>query len=312
MLLDDEQERPAAGGQRRRRRLGSRAEDALGGILAQRRGRGGGGFVAALALGRSVDQDDFSGEAGRMSPLAGSGAMMQMLAGTSGYSYKEWLGHFYPEKLPADEMLHYYSRKLPTVEINNTFYRMPAETLLERWAGEVPENFTFTLKAPRRITHLKQLKEVQSDVSEFVRRAGVLGDKLGVLLFQLPPFLRKDVPRLRDFLAALPEGRRAAVEFRHASWQDEEVYETLRARSAILCIADTDEATTPWVCTSDWAYLRLRRVQYEESDLRAWIERLGGQKLERAFVYFKHEDEGFAARFATQLLDLWRGAHGPA
>jgi uncharacterized protein YecE (DUF72 family) len=238
--------------------------------------------------------------------------MMQMLAGTSGYSYKEWLGHFYPEKLPADEMLGYYARQLPTVEINNTFYRMPAEALLERWAREVPEGFSFTLKAPRRITHMKQLKEVGSDVSEFVRRAASLGDKLGVLLFQLPPFLRKDLPRLRDFLAALPEGRHAAVEFRHASWLDEEVYETLRAHSAILCVADTEETTTPWVCTSDWAYLRLRRPLYEERDLRVWIERLSGQSLERAYVYFKHEDAGLAARFAGQLTELWRAAGGPA
>jgi uncharacterized protein YecE (DUF72 family) len=238
--------------------------------------------------------------------------MMQMLAGTSGYSYKEWIGPFYPEKTPAQAMLRYYAERFPTVEINNTFYRMPAEALLSRWAEEVPETFRFTLKAPQRITHVKRLLETAPDVAEFSRRADVLGEKLGILLFQLPPFLRKDLPRLRDFLAGLPPGRRVAVEFRHASWQDEEVYETLRGGAASLCIADTDEGTTPWVCTSDVAYLRLRRTRYDDSDLRAWLDRLGAQPLERAYVYFKHEDEGLATRFAARLTDLWRSAGGPA
>src|SRR5882672_5790905 len=166
---------------------------------------------------------------------------MRLLAGTSGFSYKEWLGHFYPEKLPAAEMLRYYAGRFSTVEINNTFYRMPAETMLARWSEEVPENFSFTLKAPRRITHEKRLREAEPDVTEFLRRAGALGDKLGVVLFQLPPFLKKDLPRLRDFLAVLPSGRRVAFEFRNESWQDDEVYEALRARGAMLCVTDTDE-----------------------------------------------------------------------
>ena len=234
-----------------------------------------------------------------------------MLAGTSGYSYKEWSGHFYPEKLPPQAMLHYYAERFPTVEINNTFYRMPAPSLLERWAQEVPEGFAFTLKAPRRITHMKQLKEVGADVAEFTRRAGVLGDKLGMLLFQLPPYLKKDLTRLRNLFAALPPGRRAAVEFRHDSWRDDEVYETLRANAGILCVADNDEGDSPFVCTSDIAYLRLRRTHYDESELRAWIERLGAQPLDRAYVYFKHE-EGLATRFADQLTRLWRAMRGPA
>jgi len=237
---------------------------------------------------------------------------MEMLAGTSGYSYKEWLGHFYPEKLPANAMLRYYAERFRTVEINNTFYRMPAESMLERWAQEVPEGFAFTLKAPRRITHEKRLKDAESDVAEFTRRAAVLGDKLGVLLFQLPPFLRKDLPRLRDFLGALPSGQRVAVEFRHDSWQDDEVYETLRARAAMLCVTDTDEGDSPFVCTSDCTYLRLRRTRYDDSDLRVWVDRIAAQPLVHAYVYFKHEDEALATRFARLLEELWRAARGSA
>ena len=230
---------------------------------------------------------------------------MRMLTGTSGYSYKEWVSHFYPEKTPASAMLRYYAERFPTVEINNTFYRMPDTSLLERWAQEVPEGFAFTLKAPQRITHIKRLKDAASDVAEFTRRAAVLGDKLGMLLFQLPPSLRKDLPRLRDFLGALPPERRVAVEFRHDSWHDDEVYETLRARGAALCVMEDDEEASPFVVTSEDAYLRLRRTQYTEDDLRAWADRIAAQPLERAWVYFKHEDEALAPRFARQLAELW-------
>ncbi len=232
---------------------------------------------------------------------------MLMLAGTSGYSYKEWLGSFYPEKLPAKEMLRYYAGHFPTVEINNTFYRMPAESMLAGWAKEVPDPFTFTLKAPQRITHQKRLREAEQDVAEFLRRSAALGEKLGVILFQLPPFLRKDLPRLRDFLAALPPERRVTMEFRHDSWQDEEVYACLRERGAALCVADTDEGDTPFVCTSDLGYLRLRRTNYDDKDLAAWAERIRAQPLARACVYFKHEDEALGTRFARRFAELWQG-----
>jgi uncharacterized protein YecE (DUF72 family) len=233
---------------------------------------------------------------------------MELLAGTSGYSYKEWLGRFYPDKLPADEMLRYYAGHFRTVEINNTFYRMPAEAMLARWAGEVPDNFAFTLKAPRRITHDKRLREVEPDVTEFVRRAQALGEKLGVLLFQLPPYLKKDLARLRDFLALVPTGNRVAMEFRNDTWQDEEVYETLRARCALLCVTDTDEGDTPFVATSDQGYIRLRRTHYDDGDLGAWVERIRTQPLARAYVYFMHEDEALGTRFAARLLELWRAS----
>lgn len=231
---------------------------------------------------------------------------MQMLAGTSGFSFKEWLGPFYPDKLSPNAMLAYYAERLATVEINNTFYRMPAETMLSRWRDEVPAQFKFALKAPRRITHDKRLREAEGEVSELLRRAGTLGDKLGALLFQLPPYLRKDLPRLRDFLAVLPPGTPAAFEFRHASWQDDEVYAALREHGAMLCVADTDEGDTPFVATADCAYVRLRRTHYDDDDLRLWAERIAAQRLARTYVYFMHEDEALGTRFALRLADWWR------
>jgi uncharacterized protein YecE (DUF72 family) len=231
---------------------------------------------------------------------------MQLLAGTSGYSYKEWLGHFYPEKLPASEMLHYYAERFPTVEINNTFYRMPAESMLAQWIEQVPDHFLFTLKAPRRITHENRLRDSEANVAEFLRRADVLGSKLGVLLFQLPPYLKKDLPRLLDFLALLPSGKPVAFEFRNATWQDDEVYDALKSRAAILCVTDTDEGDTPFVATADCGYVRLRRTHYDDGELRAWAEQIAAKALPRTYVYFMHEDEALGTKFADRLLKLWR------
>lgn len=230
---------------------------------------------------------------------------MRMLAGTSGYSYKEWVGAFYPEKTPAAAMLRFYAGRFPTVEINNTFYRMPAEELLQAWAGEVPETFRFTLKAPRRLTHIRRLKDVGADAAEFIRRASTLKDRLGLLLFQLPPNLRKDLPRLRDFLAGLPEGTRIALEFRHDSWNDDEVYAALREHAAAVCVAEDDDGAWPFVCTAPEVYLRLRKTQYSDDELKAWVDRLRAAPIERAWVYFKHEDEAFAPRFAARFTELW-------
>jgi uncharacterized protein YecE (DUF72 family) len=231
---------------------------------------------------------------------------MQVLAGTSGYSFKEWCGYFYPEKLPADAMLRYYAERLGTVEINNTFYRMPSETVLARWATEVPTHFAFTLKAPQRITHDKRLVEAGPDATEFLRRAATLKDKLGALLFQLPPYLKKDLPRLTDFLEQLPAGPHVAFEFRHVSWQSDDVYEALRSHDAMLCVTDTDKGDTPFVATSDQGYLRLRRTHYDDADLRAWLDRIADQPLTRVYVYFMHEDEALGTRFAQRLMELWR------
>jgi uncharacterized protein YecE (DUF72 family) len=229
----------------------------------------------------------------------------RLSVGTSGFSYKEWLGKFYPEKLPADRMLAYYAQHFDTVEINNTFYRMPAEAMLARWAAEVPPGFEFTLKAPRRITHEKRLRDAEGDVAELCRRASALGDRMGVLLFQTPPFLKKDLPRLTDFLALLPDATRAAFEFRNESWRSDDVYDALRERGAMLCVTDTDEGETPFVATTDRGYLRLRRTHYDDAELAAWAERIAAQPLERAHVYFMHEDDALGTRFAQRLKALW-------
>jgi len=238
---------------------------------------------------------------------------MEVLAGTSGYSYKEWKGNFYPEKLAADAMLRYYAERFPTVEINNTFYRMPGEGMLARWAAEVPERFEFTLKAPRRITHDKRLREVDQDVGELLRRAAALGSKLGPVLFQLPPSLKKDLAVLGDFLGTIPPGRQIACEFRHPTWQDEAVYDTLRAHNAMLCAADVDEGESPpLVATAKSGYLRLRRVAYSDAELRAWVKQIAAQPWERAYVYFKHEDEGLGPKFAARFSELWQASRDKA
>jgi len=229
---------------------------------------------------------------------------MRLLAGTSGFGYKEWKGSFYPADLPAARMLGYYASRLPAVEINNTFYQMPRRELLEKWAAEVPETFTFALKAPQRITHRKRLRAAGEDVAYFFAAAAVLGPRLGATLFQLPPHLRKDLPLLQEFLAALPAEQRAAFEFRHASWFDDEVYDALRARGVALCLSDVDEEgrPAPLVPTAGWGYLRLRRPDYGDAELSTWAERLRAQPWSDAFVFFKHEEKGKAAAMATALL----------
>ena len=240
---------------------------------------------------------------------------MRCCVGTSGYSYKEWKGSFYPKDLPNAGMLAHYAQRLGTVEINNTFYRMPSRTVLERWTQEVPDGFCFVLKATQRITHQKRLSAAAApDVSYFFDVASALGPRLGPVLFQLPPFLKKDAARLRDFLALLPEGRRAAFEFRHPTWFDEEVYEALRSRGAALCSSDTDESGkegAPVVPTAAWGYLRLRRADYGDADLAAWAERVRAQPWEEAFVFFKHEDEGRAPAQAARFLAHLREEAAP-
>ena len=230
---------------------------------------------------------------------------MNLYVGTSGYSYKEWKGKFYPEDLPEKQMLHFYGERFGTVEINNTFYRMPKPELVESWANEVPASFKFVLKSPQRITHMQRLKDAGDSVSYFLKVAGTLKERQGPLLFQLPPFFHKDVQRLRDFLRLLPEGARAAFEFRHQSWFDAEVFGVLREFHAVLCIAEAEnDLQIPFEATADWGYLRLRRPDYGDKELKEWAERVKQQNWKDAFIFFKHEDEGKGPAMAKRFLEL--------
>jgi uncharacterized protein YecE (DUF72 family) len=230
---------------------------------------------------------------------------MHFHVGTSGYSYPEWKGTFYPEKLPTKQMLGFYAERFATVEINNTFYRMPTATVLESWASQVPAQFRFVLKAPQEITHKKRLKDCGDLVASLVGVAGVLKERLGPLLFQLPPNFGKDVPRLCAFLKEIPLRTRAAFEFRHATWFDDEVFGLLRERNAALCVADAeDDLEVPFVATADWGYLRLRRPGYDAAALASWADRMRSQYWTDTFVFFKHEDAGTGPKLATRLLEL--------
>jgi len=232
---------------------------------------------------------------------------MRLIVGTSGYSYKEWKGTFYPSDLPAAKMLPFYAEHFDSVEINATFYRMPEAKTFVKWKGEVPERFTFVLKAPQRITHQKKLADAGDDVRYFYETAATLGDQLGPVLFQLPPYLRKDAARLRDFIAVLPRESRVAFEFRHATWLDDEVYDILHGRDAALCASDTDEVSDVdniFVPTASWGYQRLRRTEYSDEQLQAWRDRIAQQNWSDAYVFFKHEDEGKGPAFAKRFLGL--------
>ncbi len=230
---------------------------------------------------------------------------MDLHVGTSGYSYKEWRGSFYPEKISAKEMLRFYSERLSTVEINATFYRLPQKSTLENWKEQVPKTFRFSLKAPQRITHFKRLNEAGDDAKYFLDMAASLEEQLGPVLFQLPPNLKKDLPRLETFLGELPNQQRIAFEFRHPTWFDDDVIEVLRARNCALCVADTDDMPTTHIDkTADWGYLRLRRVLYSEDHLKEWLKRVRDQNWNESYVFFKHEDEGTGPRLAAQFLQL--------
>jgi uncharacterized protein YecE (DUF72 family) len=229
---------------------------------------------------------------------------VKLRVGTSGFSYPEWKGSFYPEKTKSADMLRFYAGVFGTVEMNNTFYRMPTPKVVAAWAEQVPGGFHFVLKAPQRITHFQRLEGVEENVSFFLNSAIVLADKLGPLLFQLPPNLKKDAARLRAFLAQIPATCRVAMEFRHESWFDDEVFDVLRAHRASLCIADTDEGDTPLVSTAPFGYLRLRRVEYGDAELGAWHEKIRTQGWDEAYVFFKHEDEAKGPRFASRFIEL--------
>src|SRR5687767_9600888 len=225
--------------------------------------------------------------------------------GTSGYNYPEWRGSFYPEKFSSDKMLPFYAARFPTVEINYTFYRMPTENLLAGWAAATPERFTFTLKAPRRITHDARLQRCEDSLQAFCRTARTLGPRLAALLFQLPPNFKKDVGVLRSFVDLIPEGTRAAFEFRHSSWFDADVYDALRSRNLALCIADSEKLSTPVEATADYGYFRLRDEGYTAADIDRWAEVIQERTTQcgDVFVYFKHEESGKGPEFGKMRME---------
>ncbi len=224
--------------------------------------------------------------------------------GTSGYNYPEWKGSFYPADLPAAKMLPYYAARFPTVEINYTFYRMPTEKLVARWAAQTPSPYKLTLKAPRRITHDRRLRDCTDLVQTLARVAGTLDDKLGAILFQLPPSARRDLVVFDAFLDDLPPGMHAAFEFRHPSWFDEAVFDRLAARRVALCVADSAKLSTPVRVGADYAYFRLRDEGYTPADIDGWAETIARETAacRDVFVYFKHEEEGKGPEFARRLM----------
>jgi len=230
---------------------------------------------------------------------------MSLYVGTSGYSYKEWKGTFYPKSLPDKEMLRFYGEQFRTVEINNTFYRMPKPAVLQSWANVVAADFQFVLKASQRITHMQRLKDVDGSIQYLLDAVETLAERLGPLLFQLPPQLHKDVPRLRAFLTLLPLQRRVAFEFRHPSWFDDEVFGLLRDHRVALCVAEADnELNVPAVATADWGYLRLRQADYDDAALQAWRKWVEEQNWRDTYVFFKHEDAGRGPQMAKRFLEL--------
>ena len=229
---------------------------------------------------------------------------MRLLAGTSGFSYKEWVGAFYPDKLAAKSMLAHYATRLPIVEINNTFYRMPNAAAIQGWRSQVPDSFRFAIKVPRRISHLKRLRDCGDDLKFLLGALADLSPCLGSTLVQLPPHARCDEAALAGFLGDLPDGVRAAFEFRNDSWHVPAIFKLLESRNAALVQSESDESFQPLPWTADWAYLRLRRVDYTEEDLRRWLERIVASGVTEAQVFFKHEDGATGPKLAAQLLTM--------
>ena len=230
---------------------------------------------------------------------------MQLYVGTSGYSYKEWKGGFYPQNISAGEMLSYYASRLPAVELNNTYYRLPQPSTVENWRAQVPENFRFSVKAPQSITLYRRLKDVRPQTKQLLDTVSVLEDRLGALFFRLPEDMKKDLKRLEGFLKTLPADTPAAFDFRHPTWFDDETFDLLRAHNRVSVVSDTDESPASHIDkTADWGYVRLRRVQYSKTDLAGWVKRIRAQEWKTAFVFFKHDDEGTGPKLAARFIAL--------
>src|ERR1700736_2017441 len=226
--------------------------------------------------------------------------------GTSGFQYAEWKGNFYPEDLPAAKMLPFYADRLSTTEINYTFHRIPSGKTITNWKELTPPRFRFSLKAPQKLTHFARLRDCADTMRYFHDVVSALGEKLGPVLFQLPPNFKKDTILLADFINCFPGGLRAAFEFRHESWFDEEVFDALKSRNVALCLADTEDLATPQVVTADYGYLRLRRADYAQRDVERWAGFVRGQDKHwsDAFIYFKHEEAGIGPKLATQMMEI--------
>ena len=233
---------------------------------------------------------------------------MKFWIGTSGFQYAEWKGNFYPEDLPASKMLPFYADRFFTTEINYTFHRIPAPKTIDNWKQLTPEHFRFALKAPQKITHWSKLRDCADTLEYFLKIVGSLGERLGPVLFQLPPTFKKDVDVLSSFVREFPS-MRAAFEFRHESWFDNEIFDLLKSRNIALCIADTDALATPEKITADYGYLRLRREDYQKTDVERWAKFVRDQESnwKEAFVYFKHEESGLGPKLASQMMELVAG-----
>ena len=230
---------------------------------------------------------------------------MNLYVGTSGYSYKEWKGSFYPATIPAKDMLSYYASRFQAVELNNTFYRLPQPSMVESWKSQVPDNFRFSVKASQFITHFKKLKDAASTTKLMLTRFAAFEDRLGAVFFRLPPDMKKDIKRLEKFLKALPADVPAAFQLEDPTWVDDDVSALLRSQNRALCVVDTDEMPATRITkTSDWGYMRLRRASYSDSELKEWITRMRAQEWTNTFVFFKHEDEGTGPKLAARFIAL--------
>jgi len=230
---------------------------------------------------------------------------MTLYVGTSGYSYKEWKGGFYPETIPAKDMLAFYASRLHAVELNNTFYRMPQPSMVESWKAQVPENFRFSVKAPQVITHFRRLKDAGQQTRQLLNTVSALEERLGAVIFRLPEDMKKDLKRLETFLRELPADTPAVFDFRHPTWFEDDVYALLRSHNRVLCVSDIEELPESYTHkTADWGYVRLRRVRYTKADLVKWTKRIKAQEWKDTYVFFKHEDEGTGPKLAARFLDL--------
>jgi uncharacterized protein YecE (DUF72 family) len=224
--------------------------------------------------------------------------------GTSGYSYKEWKGSFYPEKIPATDMLSYYASHFQAVELNNTFYRIPQRSMVETWKAQVPDNFRFSVKASQRITHLKRLKDAAAETQLLLKTVSALGDRLGAVIFRFPEDMEKDLKRLEKFLKDLPAETPAVFDFRHPTWFDDSVRALLRSENRVLCVSDIEDLPANHTRTADWGYVRLRRVKYSDGELAEWVDWIRDQEWNNTFVFFKHEDEGTGPKLAARFIAL--------